>query len=175
MAENKNNKVNKMREIKVVKITLNIGAGKNEDMLNKGLKLLKKLSPLTPVKTITNKRIPGWGLRPGLNIGCKVTIRKGAEELLTRLLKAKENNLKQKNFDLSGNFSFGIHEYIDVPGLEYDPDLKIIGFEVAVTLERPGYRVKKRKIKQKSIGKKHSITKEEAIAFVKEKFAVEVE
>lgn len=168
-------KNNPMKEIKVSKVTLNIGAGKNEDLLKKGIVLLKKLSPLNPVKTTTQKRIPGWGLRPGLAIGCKVTIRNNPEELLKRLLVAKENKLKEKCFDNNGNFSFGVPEYIDIEGLEYDPDLKIMGLEVAVTLERPGFRVKKRKISNRSIGKSHKITKEEAIEFAKTKLGAEVE
>ena len=88
--------------------------------------------------------------------------------MLKRLLVAKENTLQEKNFDNNGNFSFGIPEYIDIEGLEYDPDLKIIGLEVAVTLERPGFRVKKRKVKSARIGKSHQITKQEAIAFVQQ-------
>ena len=169
----KNN--NPMMEIRISKVTLNIGAGKNEDLLKKGIVLLKKLSPLTPVKTFTQKRIPGWSLRPGLAIGCKVTVRKNTEELLKRLLVAKENILKEKCFDNNGNFSFGVPEYIDIEGLEYDPDLKILGLEAAVTLERPGFRIKKRKISNKAVGKDHLITKEEAIEFVKSKLGVEVE
>ena len=161
------NENNPLRKIRISKLTLNIGVGKNEEMLKKGIKLLKKLSPLTPVKTISQKRIPAWGLRPGLAIGCKVTVRKDAEELLKRLLVAKENILLSKNFDKNGNFSFGIPEYIDVEGLEYDPDLKIMGLEAAVTLERPGYRIKHRRMKTAAIGKKHLVTKEDAISFVK--------
>ena len=169
-----NVKENPLRQIKVKKITLNIGAGKNEDMLKKGLKLFEKLSPVKPVKTVTKRRIPGWGLRPGLAIGCKVTIRKNAEELLKRLLVAKENILSLKNFDAQGNLSFGIPEYIDIEGLEYDPDLKILGLEVAVTLERPGFRIKRRAIRRAKIGKNHLITKEEAVAFIK-KMNIEVQ
>ena len=157
-----------MKKIKIAKITLNIGAGKNEELLNKGLILLQKLSPQTSVKTVAKKRIPGWGLRQGLAIGCKVTIRKNAGELLKRLLTAKGNALSTRNFDTEGNFSFGIPEYIDIPGLEYDPKLKIMGLEAAVTLERPGYRIKKRKVKVERVGKKHLISKDEAIAFMKE-------
>jgi len=157
---------NVMRKIKIAKVTLNIGAGKNEDHLKKGLKLLEKLAPSAPVKTITSKRIPGWGLRPGLAIGCKVTIRKNTEALLKRLLAAKKMVISPQNFDNQGNFSFGIPEYIDIAGLEYDPDLKILGLEVAVTLERPGFRIKRRKVKMTPIGKEHRLTKEDAIAFV---------
>ncbi len=165
---------NVMREIKIAKITLNIGAGKNEDLLKKGLKLLQRLAPSAPVKTMTSKRIPGWGLRPGLVIGCKVTVRKNTPALLQRLLAAKKNTLAAKNFDNQGNFSFGIPEYIDIAGLEYDPDLKILGLEAAVTLERPGFRIKRKRINAKSIGKHHSISKSDAIAFVK-KLGVEVQ
>ncbi len=168
------NSENLMRQIRISKITLNIGAGKNEDLLKKGLKLFEKLAPNKPVKTATQKRIPGWGLRPGLTIGCKVTIRHNTRDLLTRLLAAKENKLSIKNFDERGNFAFGIPEYIDIGGLDYDPELKIIGLEAAVTLERPGYRVKMRKIKASAIGDKHQITKSEAIQFVQQ-LGVEVQ
>ena len=157
---------NPMIGIKISKITLNIGAGKSEDLLKKGLILLQKLTPVKPVKTLTSRRIPGWGLRPGLAIGAKVTVRAETEKLLKRLLVAKENILLEKNFDNNGNFSFGVPEYIDIEGLEYDPDLKIIGLEAAVTLERPGFRVKHRRNKSK-IGKSHKITKNQAIEFVK--------
>jgi large subunit ribosomal protein L5 len=165
---------NQMRKIKVAKVTLNVGVGKSDEMMKKGLALLKKLSPLTPVKTMTKKRIPGWGLRPGLAIGCKLTVRKKPEELLQRLLAAKAHVLSEENFDSQGNFSFGIPEYIDIEGLDYDPDLKILGLEVAVTLERPGYRVKRRKIKPVKVGRKHKIAREEAIIFVRENLGVEV-
>jgi len=160
------NKTNPMKGIRIEKITLNIGVGKSEADLKKGLKLLQKLSPIKPVKTVTKKRIPGWGLRPGLAIGCKVTVRKECKELLMNLVAARDNILIEKNFDNNGNFSFGVPEYIDIKGLDYDPDLKIMGLEAAVTLYRPGYRITKRRIKTSKMGKEHKITKEEAMAFV---------
>ena len=163
-----------MKNVRIAKITLNIGVSKSEEMMKKGLKLLQKITPISPVKTTTQKRIPGWGLRPGLNIGCKVTVRKDTQVLLKRLFVAKENILSNSNFDDQGNFSFGIPEYIDIDGLEYDPELKILGLEVAVTLERPGFRVKNRKLKSTKVGKSHLITKDEAVAFV-QKIGVEVQ
>jgi len=50
----------------------------------------------------------------------------------------------------------------------------IIGLEAAVTLQRPGFRIKKRRLKKKRVHRKHLITKEEAIEFVKREFNVEV-
>ncbi len=171
-AEQKNNI---MREIKISQISLNIGAGKDENKMKKAIILLQKISNMKPIKTTSKKRIPGWGLRVGLPIGCKVTIRKNTSGMLKRLLAAKENILSMRNFDTQGNFSFGIPEYIDIEGMEYDPELKIMGLEVAVGLSRPGFRIKNRKNKTKKIDNSHKITKDEAIAFVKEKFGVKVQ
>ena len=87
--------MNIMRNIKIEKITLNVGAGKDQVKLDKGIRLLKTITGIPPVKTKTNKRIPGWQLRPGLPIGCKITIRgKKAKEILIKLLGAKGNELK---------------------------------------------------------------------------------
>ena len=162
--------MNIMRNIKVEKVTLNFGAGKENVRLEKGVKLLKKLTGIDPVKTVTMKRIPTWGVRPGLQIGCKVTLRgKKAEEILIMLLKAVDNRIPASKFDDYGSFSFGIKEYIDIQEIEYIPEIGIIGFEAAVTLARPGFRVKAR-LKSSRLGKKHKITKQEAISFMEEKF-----
>ncbi len=167
--------MNPMKSIKIEKITLNIGSGTNTAKLEKGMKLIQNLAGKPPVKTFTNKRIPTWGLRPGLPIGCKLTLRKSeARELLSRLLKAKENKLSSKQFDNLGNVAFGIHEYIDIPGAKYDPGIGIMGLEVCVTLERPGFRVKRRMVKSSRISKKHSISRQDAIDYLKNEFNVTV-
>lgn len=163
--------MNSCRQIKVEKVTLNIGAGKSTDKLEKGLKLLELLSGTKPVKTITQKRIAGWGLRPGLPIGCKVTVRgERAAELLKQLLGGVDNKLKLKQIDSEGNVSFGISEYIEIPGVDYIPEIGVMGFQVCATLERAGFRVKKRRLQKSKVGKNQRISKEEAISFMKEKF-----
>ncbi len=168
-------KSNFMRSLRLTKVTLNFGAGKNLQLLERGMLLLKKITGKDPVQTITQKRIPSWSLRPGLPIGAKITLRgEEAEKVLKQLLTAKENVLKKSNFDDEGNFSFGIHEYIEIQGIKYDPDIGMLGLEVAVTIERPGFRIKKRRMKRRKVPKKHRVSKEEAINFVKEKFGVEV-
>ena len=98
-----------MKQVKVEKVTLNIGTGGPGDVLDKAQKLLDKLTNHKSVTTKSKRRIPTWNIRPGLEIGCKVTLRgKEAEELITRLLAAKANRLKPSNFDNTGNVSFGI-------------------------------------------------------------------
>ncbi len=166
---------NKMREISVEKITLNCGTGGPGDSLEKSLKLLNKISGMKSVSTKSSKRIPTWGVRPGLEIGCRVTVRGAkAKALLKALLQAKKNELKSSIFDNNGNFSFGVPEYLDVPDIEYDPDIGIIGFEVAVTLQRKGFRIRRRTTKTKPIPASHKITKDDAIEYVKKEYGVEI-
>lgn len=167
--------MNVMRQPRIEKLTLNIGAGKDGQKLEKGVALIKAITGIEPLKTVTQKRIPNWGLRPGLPIGCKLTLRKQpAAELLKRLLVAKENTLKPQQFDAGGNISFGIPEYIEIPGVAYDPKIGIMGLEVCVTLERPGYRIKRRRMEQKKIPKSHQVTKQDAMEFMQKNFNVKV-
>lgn len=164
-----------MRDVRIEKITLNIGCGKDQTKLDKGVELLKSITGVVPVKTYTQKRIQEWGLRPGLPIGCKVTLRKqAARELLKRLLDAREFKLEDSQFDDNGNVSFGIHEYIDIPGVKYDPKIGIMGLQVCVTLERPGFRIKRRVIRSKKIPKKQRIAKGEAIQFMAKEYSIKM-
>ncbi len=168
--------MNPMQKLRIEKVTLNIGAGKDQTRLEKGVILINNIVGIPPVKTVTNKRIPTWGLRPGLAIGCKLTLRKDkAEKIIPRLLYAKDNILKNSQFDERGNIAFGIPEYIDIRDAKYDPKIGVMGLEVCITLEKPGYRVKKRKLKKAKVSKKHLINKNEAIDFMKNQFKIKLE
>jgi len=160
-------KNNIMQKIKIEKLVLNIG-GTGEN-LEKGVKLLKLITGRTPAKMKSTKRIPSFSVRPGLEVGTVVTIRKDIEPLLKRLLSAVDNILK-KTYVSENNFSFGIKEYIEIPGIEYQRDLGIIGFDVTLVFKRFGRRVKLRKIKRGKIPKRQIISKEEIIKFMEEKF-----
>ena len=167
--------MNVMRNLRIDKVTLNIGAGKDQSKLEKGVLLLKEITGVNPVKTFTQKRIPEWGLRPGLAIGCKITLRKKkADEILERFLEAKDKVLSENQFDSNGNLSFGIAEYIDIPGVKYDPKIGIMGLQICVTIERPGFRIKRRFSKTVQIHPRHKVTKSEAIEFIKNKFKVTI-
>lgn len=160
--------------IRIEKVTLNAGCGRDAARVDKSFLLFEKITSQKPVKTFSKKRIPAWDLRPGLPIGVKVTVRrKDAKLLLKRLLSGVEN-LSSRAFDNEGNFSFGLKEYISVPGLEYDHDIGILGFEVSVTLERIGFRVKKRRSKPTSLPSRKKIRKSDAIAFISSTFGKEI-
>ena len=167
--------ISKMREILIDKVTVNIGVGGMGEALDNAVELLKKLTGKKPILTKAKKRNPTWGLRKGLPIGAKVTLRgKDAIEFLKKALKAVKNKIKERSFDRLGNFSFGVKSYIDFPGAKYDPNIGMYGFDVCVTLKRRGFRVKQRKIAKARVGKKHLINKEEAKAFLEKNFGVEV-
>ena len=163
-----------MKTIKLEKLTINMGAGEPGPKLDKSKAIMEKITGKKVVVTRTHKRTTFGGAkkRP---IGVKVTIRgRDAMELLGRLLQAVENRLNPTQFDSSGNFSFGINEYIHIPGIKYDPDVGILGMDVCVTLERPGFRVKRKRTRQGKIGKNHIITPAESMDWARKNFGIEI-
>lgn len=170
------NKNNPMREIRIDKLTVHIATGKPGEPLEKAEKLLMKLFPnKKPIRCKAKKRVEAWKIRPGLEIGVKLTLRgKEAEDALRWLLRAVNNTLKESQFDEYGNFGFGIKEYVWIPGIKYDPEIGIFGMDVIVTVKRAGYRVELRRIKRGKIPKRHKTKKEEVINFLKAKFGVNI-
>lgn len=145
------------------------------EKLENAAKIIEKITGKKATKTLTMKRIPDFGIRPMELIGCKLTLRgKEAEDFLKRAFTAAENKINEWQFDENGNFSFGVKEHIDLPGVKYEPALGIIGMDVCVTVGRRGYRVKRRRMKQAKIGAKHRLGRNESIDFVKNKFNVKV-
>ncbi len=162
-------------KIKIAKVTINIGVGESGERLDKAVQLVEKLTGQKPVKTKSKHRIPTWGIRKKQPIGVKVTLRgQKAMDFLKMALEAKDNVLKADNFDDNGNFAFGIHEYIDLPGIKYDPDIGLFGFDVCVTMEKDGYRIAKRKRQKRKLPQRHKLTKDEAIEWVQENLGVKV-
>jgi len=160
-----------MREIKIDKVVLNVG-GVGEK-LDKGYILLEKVSGRKPVKVRATKRIPTWSVRPGLEVGTKVTLRgNAAVEILKKLLPAIDNALKERQIQ-NNFFSFGIHEYIEIPGMEYIREVGIMGFEITCTFTRAGKSVEKKKVKRGK-SKRLVVQKQEVEEFLKKKFGTEI-
>lgn len=167
--------MNPMREVKIEKVTINIGVGEGGDKLLKAEKVLEQVTGRKPARTLAKKTIRDFGIRRGEPVGCKVTLRgEAAGTMLKRLLEAVEKRISGSAFDNSGNFSFGIKEHIDIPRIEYDPEIGIFGMDVCVALCRPGYRIKYRRRGVRKIPKAHRVTRDEAIGFMSGKFGVQV-
>jgi len=169
--------MNKMREILIEKVTVNICVGEPGEKLDQAKGLLNRITEdRKPIETRAKRREPAFGLRKGLSIGTKVTMRgPSAKSFLEKALAAKRKILDASNFDKQGSFAFGIHEYIDFPGVKYDPSIPMFGFDVCVSLTRRGRRVSLRKLRPASIGKHHRISKDEAMEFAKNNFDVKLE
>jgi len=90
------------------------------------------------------------------------------------LLDANDNILNDNNFDDCCNVAFGIHEYIDIPGVKYDHKIGIMGLQVCITLQRPGFRIKRRRLKAKKISRRHAINKKDAVEFMQKNFSVKI-
>jgi len=166
---------NPMQRPRIEKVTLNIGVGQSGEKLGKAEALLQKLTSRKPVRTFSRHKVPTWSIKKGDPIGCKVTLRgQAAEDFLRRGFSARDNQLKNSSFDKSGNFSFGVREYIDIPGIKYDPDIGIMGMDITVTMYKPGYSVKNRRIRPGRVPAKGIVKKEETIALIKERFNIEI-
>lgn len=167
-------KDNVMRRPTISRVVISAGAVDKE--LEKAKRLLEII---TEKKAQINKsgprmRIPAFGVKPKMELGTSVTLRgEEAMNILKRLLGAIDNQLKLSQID-KNNFSFGIPEYINIPGMKYVRDIGVRGFNVTVVFERPGVRVKKRKIKPGKIPSRQHVAIEEIIEFMKSNFKTEV-
>ncbi len=165
-----------MRKISLDKIVLNMGVGKSGDAIEIAKRALEQISGKKSCARNARETQRDWGIRKGEPIGVSVTIRgEDAKALLKRLLEAKGDTVKGKSFDNFGNYSFGINEHIDIPGVKYEPQIGILGLGISIALSRPGYRIRKRSKHKASVGKSHIITSQEAKDYLVKEFGVTVE
>ena len=166
---------NPMRAIKLAKVTVHIGVGKSGDMLEKAKKVITELTGQKPCTKQAKMTLKEFSIREGEPITCLTTLRgEKAAAFLKRGLEAISNSVKRSSFDENGNFAFGIKEHIEIPGTKYVPELGIFGMDVMVTLERPGFRIKRRRIRPARIGKSHRVTRDDAIKFITENFGAQI-
>ena len=166
---------NPMRALRVGKVVVNIGLGKSGEAIERGKKVLQQVTDHKPAQTRAKKSVRDFGIHKGEPIGVVVTVRGSeAEDLIAKLLAAKEKKLPSSSFDNRGSISFGIREHIEIPGIKYDPAIGILGMNVSVLLERAGYSVARRARRTSRVGKSHLVSQEESMRFFREKFGVTV-
>ena len=127
---------------KIEKIVVNIGVGEattDSKKINSAIEDLAQITGQKPQVTQAKKSIAGFKLRKGLNIGCKVTLRKNRMyEFLDRLIyialpRVRDfKGLSKKSFDGNGNYSIGIKEQIIFPEINYDKIDKIRGMDISI-------------------------------------------
>tara|TARA_B100000315_G_scaffold259188_1_gene314125 strand:+ start:2720 stop:3232 length:513 start_codon:yes stop_codon:yes gene_type:complete len=167
---------NPMFQPRVSKVTVNIGVGEGGERLAKAETLLEQLTGQKAIKTFARESNQTFGIRQSTPIACKVTLRKEiADKFLLKVLESLDNRIEKGNFDENGNLAFGIKEHIDIPGVKYDPAVGIFGMDVCLTLENSGYRIKNRRFNKGKISKGHGLKKNDAIQFMKKKYALKIE
>ncbi len=160
---------------KIEKITVNIGVGEAGERLKKAETVLKNICNQKPIQTISKTTNKDLALRKQMPIGCKVTLRsKKADNFLKQALKTRENKIADYSFDDQGNVSFGVPDHTLFESQKYNPNIGIFGMDVCITMEKAGYRVKKRRIAKRHIPHKHRIEREETMEFFKQNYNVEV-
>ena len=164
-----------MKKISLEKVVLNMGIGKSGDVINIAKKALDEISGKKSSSRNAKAQQRDWGVRKGEPIGAAVTVRgDDAIALVKRLLESKGNEMNGKSFDNFGNFSFGIKEHIDIPGVKYDPHIGILGLGISITLTRPGYGIRTRSKHKAKVGKDHIIKNQEAKDYFVKEFGVTV-
>ena len=136
------NCANEWQGPRLKKIVLNMGVGEtvtDSKKINAALDDLTLISGQKPSITQAKKSIAGFKLRKGMNIGCKVTLRKERMyEFLDRLItialpRVRDfKGLSRKSFDGKGNYSLGLKEQIIFPEINYDKIDKVRGLDVSI-------------------------------------------
>lgn len=164
-----------MRRVFIGKAVVHMGVGGSGERLAKAARVLEELTGQKPTFRKAKKTIKEFGIKRGENIACMVTLRgERAYEFLKKALAAVDYTIRRSSIDERGNFAFGIREHIHIPGARYDPSIGIFGMDVIVALERPGYRVARRRRRRSSVGKSHYVTREEAVQFIEKVLGAKV-
>ncbi len=161
---------------RISKVTINICVGGASDRLEKAVRVLKLLTGQEPSIRNAKRTIKEFGISRGQPIAAVVTLRgEKALEFLKKAFYAVNYMVKESSFDEFGNLAFGIKEHISLPGVKYDPELGIFGMDVVLTIERPGFRVmRRRRCRRPSIPKRHRVSREEAMLLLELLFGIRV-
>jgi large subunit ribosomal protein L5 len=164
-----------MRDIYIDKVVVHMGVGESGEKLVKAENIMKTITGQTSIRTIAKMTQPAFSIRKGAPIGCKVTLRgKTARDFFATAVGILNKTVFESQFDKSGNISFGLEEHTDFPGMSYDPQIGIFGMDVNVVLERKGIRITRRRVARKKLPAAQRVSKQDAIAFLKQDYQVEV-
>ena len=129
-----------MQVPKLEKIVINMGVSdvrENAKALENAMRDLTIITGQKVVSTKAKKSIAGFKIREGMEIGCKVTLRKDkmydfAEKLFAVALPRVRDfrGLSPNSFDGRGNYSMGVKEQLIFPEIEYDKIDKIRGMDI---------------------------------------------
>jgi large subunit ribosomal protein L5 len=124
------------------KIVVNMGIGEgvqDQKKVHAAAGDLTRITGQKPVVTRAKKSIATFKLREGMQIGCKVTLRRARMyEFLDRLVtialpRVRDfRGIPSRSFDGRGNFAMGLKEQIVFPEIDYDKVDEVRGLNVVI-------------------------------------------
>ncbi len=133
---------NPYRVPRIEKVVINVGMGEaapNPKLLDTVVDELAQITGQKPVVTRARKSISNFGIREGMPVGAKVTLRRERMyEFLDRLItvalpRVRDfRGLNGKSFDGRGNYAMGLKEHIVFPEIDYDKVDEVWGMDIVV-------------------------------------------
>lgn len=133
---------NQLEAPRIDKIIINMGVGEatsDSKKINAAVAELTAIAGQKPVITKARKSIATFKLREGMNIGCKVTLRRQRMyEFLDRLITIALPRVRDfrgvsgKSFDGRGNYTLGLKEQLVFPEIDYDKVEKVRGMDIVI-------------------------------------------
>ena len=133
---------NIMQVPRLQKIVVNMGVGEgvqDQKKIHAATNDLTLITGQKPIVTLAKKSIASFKLREGMQIGCKVTLRRTRMyEFLDRLVtialpRVRDfRGIPSRSFDGRGNFAMGLKEQIVFPEIDYDKVDEVRGLNVVI-------------------------------------------
>jgi large subunit ribosomal protein L5 len=133
---------NKMQIPTLTKVVVNMGVGeaaKDSKLIEGAVRDLTTITGQKPVVTKARKSIANFKLREGQPIGAHVTLRGDRMwEFMDRLLSISLprirdfRGLSPKQFDGSGNYTFGLTEQVVFPEIQQDKLDRVRGMDITI-------------------------------------------
>ncbi|MBI9015672.1 MAG: 50S ribosomal protein L5 [Phycisphaerae bacterium] len=127
---------------KIQKIVISMGVGegsKDKKLVEGAVRDMTTIAGQKPVICKARKSVSNFKLREGMDIGCKVTLRRSQMfEFLDRLIalaipRVRDfRGLTPKGFDSRGNFSMGLNEQMVFPEIDPDKITKVQGMNINI-------------------------------------------
>jgi large subunit ribosomal protein L5 len=133
---------NKLSLPRLEKIVISMGVGsatQDKKHVEDATAALTEISGQKPVRCKARKSIAAFRLREGLDVGCKVTLRRARMyEFLDRLIslalpRVRDfRGLNPDALDGNGNYSLGLNEQLVFPELNPDKYLRVQGMNITI-------------------------------------------
>jgi large subunit ribosomal protein L5 len=133
---------NRLSLPRLEKIVVSMGVGSaisDKKHLEEATAALAEISGQKPVRCKSRKSIAAFRLRAGLEVGCKVTLRRARMyEFLDRLIslalpRVRDfRGLNPDAFDGKGNYSLGLNEQLVFPELNPDKYTRVQGMNITI-------------------------------------------